>query len=117
MANEARATLRETPLLTVIDLRGEVTTFADDAINSAYRQVSERGAKNILLNFSGVDHLNSAGIAIIIGVLTETRKADQCLLITGLTPHYRKVFHIMGLARYVPIFDSEDAARQSIDSR
>jgi anti-anti-sigma factor len=115
MADEVRAMLREEPPLTVIDLEGDVTTFADDAINSAYRQASELGATNILLNFSSVDYLNSAGISIIIGVLTEARKADQRLLITGLTPHYRKVFHMMGLTQYAPVFDSEAEARASLN--
>jgi anti-anti-sigma factor len=116
MANEVQATLRELPPLLVIDLRGEVTTFADEAINTAYQQASDQGAENILLNFAGVDYLNSAGISIIIGVLTEARKADQRLLITGLTPHYRKIFQMMGLSQYAPVFDNEDAARQAVQS-
>ena len=81
MANELQATLRPLSPLTVIDLKGEVTTFADEAITTAYQQASEQGAENILFNFSAVDYMNSAGISIIIGVLTEARKADQRLLL------------------------------------
>jgi anti-anti-sigma factor len=114
MANELQATLRPLSPLTVIDLKGEVTTFADEAITGAYRQACDQGAENILFNFSAVDYMNSAGISIIIGVLTEARKADQRLLLTGLTPHYRKIFQMMGLTQYAPVFDSEDAARQSV---
>src|SRR5579859_1265257 len=111
MANEVKATLRDAAPMVVIDLRGEVTTFADQAINEAYRTASDQGAHTILLNFSGVDYLNSAGIAIIIGILTEARKLDQRLLVTGLTPHYQKIFRMMGLSQYAPVFDSEEAAR------
>jgi anti-anti-sigma factor len=114
MANELQATLRPLPPLTVIDLKGEVTTFADEAITTAYEQASKAGAENILFNFSAVDYMNSAGISIIIGVLTEARQADQRLLLTGLTPHYRKIFQMMGLTQYAPVFDDEDAARQSV---
>jgi anti-anti-sigma factor len=114
MANELQATLRPLSPLTVIDLKGEVTTFADEAITTAYQRASEQGAENILFNFSAVDYMNSAGISIIIGVLTEARKADQRLLLTGLTPHYRKIFQMMGLTQYAPVFDNEDAARQSV---
>jgi len=114
MANELQASLRPLPPLTVIDLQGEVTTFADEAITLAYRQACEQGAESILFNFTSVDYMNSAGISIIIGVLTEARKADQRLLLTGLTPHYRKIFQMMGLTQYAPVFDSEDAARESV---
>jgi anti-anti-sigma factor len=112
--NEVQATLREVQPVLVIDLRGAVTTFADAVITGAYRNASTRGARNILLNFAGVDYMNSAGISIIISILTEARKADQQLMVTGLTPHYRKIFEMMGLAQYAPVFDSEEAARQSV---
>ena len=114
MANEVEATLREVPPLTVIDLRGEVTTFAEEAINAAYRDASEAGARNILLNFAGVDYLNSAGIAIVIGILTETRKREQRLLLAGLTPHYEKVLSMMGVAQYAPVYPDEAAARDAV---
>ena len=114
MAGEVQVTLRETAPIVVLDLRGPVTTFADDAIMGAYRDACERGARNILLNFTEVNYLNSAGIAIVIGVLTEARNSARRLLITGLTPHYQKIFEIMGLAQYVSIFETEDAARRSV---
>ena len=114
MANQTQATLRDAPPLTVIDLAGEVTTFAEEPVNGAYKEASERGARHILLNFTGVDYINSAGISVIIGLLTEARKADQALMITGLNAHYTKIFQMMGLAQYAPLFESEDAARQSV---
>lgn len=113
MANQTKATLRDLPPLTVIDLAGEVTTFAEDAVNGAYKQASEQGAKHILLNFKDVEYINSAGISVIIGLLTEARKSDQALMITGLTAHYTKIFQMMGLAQYAPLYETEEAARQS----
>ena len=49
-------------------------------------------------------------------VTYETLQADrrQFLALTGLTAHYRKIFQMMGLTQYAPVFDSEDAARQAI---
>src|SRR5688572_26246922 len=114
MASQTQATLRDVPPMTVIDLAGEVTTFAEEAVNAAYQQASERGARHILLNFKAVDYINSAGISVIIGLLTEARKADQALMITGLNAHYTKIFQMMGLAQYAPLFDTEEAARLSI---
>ena len=116
MANQTQATLRDVPPLTVIDLAGEVTTFAEEVVNGAYKQASERGARHILLNFKDVDYINSAGISVVIGLLTEARKSDQSLMITGLNPHYTKIFQMMGLAQYAPLYDSEDEARQAATS-
>lgn len=114
MPSQVQATVREVPPLTIIDLEGEVTTFAEKPVQNAYRQASEQGAKHILLNFKEVEYINSAGIAVIIGVLTEARKSDQELMITGLTAHYTKIFQMMGLSQYAPLMESEDAARQEV---
>ena len=114
MAKLTQATLRELAPLTVIDLAGEVTTFAEEAVASAYKEASRRGARHILLNVHGVEYINSAGIAVIIGLLTEARAADQVLMITGLTPHYAQIFQMTGIALYAPIHESEEAARASV---
>jgi len=116
MLNELEARLRDAPPLLVIDLRGEVTTFAQEPLLEAYRQASERGARHILLNFQEVEYLNSAGIAAIIGIISQARQANQRLFLTGLTPHYQLVFDMMGLATYAPIFETEEAARSSVSA-
>jgi anti-anti-sigma factor len=114
MASEPRATLRAADRATIIDLAGEVTTFAVDVIDNAYRRASDEGAKNIVLNFKDVDYINSAGIAIVIGILMEARKADQQILVFGLTQHYAKIFKMMGVAEHAPLFETEAAALESL---
>jgi anti-anti-sigma factor len=110
--NEVRVSVRQLPPLLIIDLSGAVTGFADGAITSAYRESADRGSRDFLLNFSGVDYVNSAGIAVIIGILFEARKANQHVMITGLTPHYQKIFNMMGLSEYAPVFDTIEAASE-----
>ena len=45
--------------------------------------------------------------------LTETRKTRQRLMFAGLTPHYRKIFKMMGLTRYAQVFDTAAEAYAS----
>lgn len=104
--------LRNAPPLLVFELRGALNVGAGDDLDHAYRAACDQSARYLLLHFAGVDHLDSAGIGIIIGLLTEARKAAQHLLITGLTPHHQKIFQRMGLVQYAPVFGSEEAARQ-----
>jgi anti-anti-sigma factor len=116
MLNRLEARLRDAPPLVVIDLRGEVTTFAQEPLARAYREASAGGAMNILLNFEAVEHLNSAGLAAIISIISQARQARQRLLLTGLTPHYQRVFDMMGLTTFAPLFESEEAARSSVQT-
>jgi anti-anti-sigma factor len=97
----------------IINLAGDVTTFAETPINDAYRAVSDKGVKNIIFNFRENDYINSAGIAILIGVVTEARKKDQRLLISMPSAHFRKIFRMVGLPQFAEIFEELEAAKSA----
>jgi anti-anti-sigma factor len=116
MAAGVQVTLRDLPPLVVLDLKGAITAASDEALTAAYESASDRGAQNVLLNFARVDHLDSAGISVVIGILTQARQRGQRLFVAGLTPHYRKIFDLMGLPQFAPVFDTEEAARRWVDT-
>jgi anti-anti-sigma regulatory factor len=67
--------------------------------------------KKVLLDFSAADYINSSGIAIIIQMLLEERAAGHRTIgIFGLTPHFKKVFTMVGVAKYATLWPDEAAA-------
>ena len=94
----------------IIDLRGEINSFGEGALNAAYAEASQSNPPAILLNFSGVDYINSTGIALIVGVLAQARKTGCRLLTTGLSSHYVEIFHITRLADFMSIYPDEASA-------
>jgi anti-anti-sigma factor len=115
MSEEIQVSVRDEGPATVIDLIGDVTTFAEEAINQAYQSASADGAVNIVFNFRENDYINSAGIAILIGVVTEARKRDQKLLMTGLSAHFQKIFRMVGLTQYADLYPSVEEALASLN--
>ncbi|MEW5960882.1 MAG: STAS domain-containing protein [Chloroflexota bacterium] len=116
MSDEIQVAVRWEKETAVIDLQGDVTTFAEEAINQAYQSASSDGAANIIFNFRENDYINSAGIAILIGVVTEARKRDQKLLMTGLSAHFQKIFRMVGLTQYADLYPSVAEAVASLNS-
>ena len=110
---EVRATTRQAPPLLVVELQGEVTATAGAPLRAAYEGVAGSGLRHLLLDFSGVDYVNSAGIAAVIGLLTAARREDRPVLVTGLNAHYRKIFEMMGLTQFAPLVADEAAARRA----
>ncbi len=110
LEDELSVSIRQRDGVAIIDLVGDVTTFAEEKINSAYNQVTAEGAKQILLNFRQNDYINSAGIAILIGVVTEVNRNGQKLAVSGLSQHFQKIFRMVGLAQYAEIYQDEDEA-------
>jgi anti-anti-sigma factor len=110
MDDELKVSTRQRDGIWLIDLEGDVTTFAEDAITSAYQQVTAEGAKYIVINSRQSDYINSAGIAILIGVVTEVNRQSQKLAISGLSAHFQKIFRMVGLAQYADIYADEEEA-------
>jgi anti-anti-sigma factor len=115
MTDEIQVNVRFERGAIIIDLAGDVTTFAEDAINKAYQDASSDGAHNIIFNFRRDDYINSAGIAILIGIVTEARKRDQRLLMTGLSTHFQKIFRMVGLTQYADLYPTVAEALASVE--
>lgn len=101
--------LREAePGITIFDIHGDVTPAAEDALTSAYGQI--HGANAVVLNFSGLDYMNSGGIGLLVTLLVRAQRQKQRLLAYGLTDHYRQIFELTRLDDAIAIHDDESAA-------
>ena len=96
--------------VSVILMKGDVTAQTGEAVENAYQKVSTDGAKKILLYFDKDGYINSGGIEVLIGIAAEGAKKKQEIRITGLSPHFQKIFHMVGLTKYTQIFPTEEAA-------
>lgn len=114
LEDELTVSTRQREEVAIIDLMGDVTTFAEEKINNAYREVTNQGARNVLLNFRQNDYINSAGIAILIGIVTEVNRNSQKLAFSGLSQHFQKIFRMVGLAQYADIYQDEEEAVQNM---
>ncbi|MDQ1451538.1 MAG: anti-sigma factor antagonist, partial [Acidobacteriaceae bacterium] len=61
-----------------------------------------------------VDYINSSGIALVIQMLMEANKNSQKIAAFGLTPHFQKVFTMVGITKYAALYKDEAAARIAI---
>jgi anti-anti-sigma factor len=110
MSNDIEVSVRNAGDVAIIDIHGDVTAITGEAIEEAYQQVSADGVKKILLAFAPTCYINSGGIAILIGMASESQENEQSIRLTGLSEHFHKIFDMVGLTRYTDIFPSEAAA-------
>ena len=110
MAKELEISIRSKGDVSIIDIKGDVTAPTGQPIEDAYNQVAAAGAKKILVTFAPDCYINSGGIAILIGVVSECRKKGQTVRMTGLSSHFQKIFAMVGLTKHAQIHPSEEAA-------
>jgi anti-anti-sigma factor len=87
-----------------IDLSGDLTALVGAALDAAYRAVESQRPEIIWLNFSDIKYINSSGIALIIGLLAQTRQTSRNLMAYGLPAFYVELFKLAGLTEYMPVY-------------
>ena len=94
----------------VMDIHGEINAAAEPALMEAYNKACANGSRNILMNFSGLDYMNSSGIGLIVTLLIRVRRQNQRLMAFGLNDHYRQIFELTRLNEAIAIYDDETEA-------
>ncbi len=94
----------------IIDIAGEVTSFSEKILEEAYEKLTADGLKKVGFNFENVSYINSAGMAIIISILTKSRARGQALRSWGLTDHFQKIFDMVGITKYMKHKRNEEEA-------
>ena len=97
-------------LAAVIDIKGDVTAASEPVLMSAYAEAAAQGARRLVLNFGGLEYMNSGGIGMLVTLLVRTNRQDQQLAAFGLSHHYREIFELTRLDEAIGIYDNEQSA-------
>jgi anti-sigma B factor antagonist len=94
----------------VVDIKGEITRFAEGVIADAYDEATRRGASSLLLNFGDLDYMNSSGIGLLVTLLVRTQRNGQHLGAFGLSEHYAEILELTRLDEAITVHSDETAA-------
>ena len=97
----------------VMDIVGNVTSLSEQSLVDTYEKASERGATKILMRFDEYASINGAGLAILIQLLSESKRRNQIVTITGLSENFKRIFEMVGITEFAKVFDDEKDAVKS----
>src|SRR5512140_1795865 len=72
----------------VVDIRGEVTAACEPVLMSAYEAAGGGTTSRLVLNFAGLEYMNSGGIGMLVTLLVRANRQHQELAAYGLSEHY-----------------------------
>lgn len=96
--------------VTVLRYEGDIASTSKDAVLGTYQGLAKATNKIVLLDFTKVDYINSSGIALVIQMLIEASNSGQKVYAFGLSPHFTKVFTMVGITKYAGLFPSQTEA-------
>lgn len=101
---------RPAPQAAVIDIIGEVTSQCESVLMDSFTDAASAETKGVLLNFAGLEYMNSGGIGLLVTLLIRAQRQQQRLLAFGLNEHYQQIFALTRLNEAIGIFGNEEEA-------
>ena len=94
----------------ILRFEGDIASTSKEAVLGVYQALPKAANKIILLDFTKVDYINSSGIALVIQLLIEAANSGQKVYAFGLSPHFTKVFTMVGITKYADLFADQTSA-------
>lgn len=94
---------------TVLVPVARVDSSTAKAFEAKVLQVVNTGVVRIILDFSEMDYISSAGLRVVL-VGAKMTRAPRKFVLCGMKPHIREVFDVSGFAKILSIHPDRAAA-------
>jgi anti-anti-sigma factor len=74
----------------------------------------DEGFEHFVLNMENVKIIDSCGVGLVIAANNLTAARSAKLYLTNIKPFIIKIFDIMRISKHLNVYDTEDAALESI---
>jgi anti-sigma B factor antagonist len=111
--SQAKATMnirQISPTAAAVEIHGEITAAAENALMDAYTEASSAGAVAIILDFTNLHYMNSSGIGLLVTLLIRVNRQKQRLMACGLSEHYQQIFELTRLNEAIGIYGTAEEA-------
>jgi anti-anti-sigma factor len=101
---------REKDGVVICSIEGEVNIDTVADVKIAFKELVQKGARKVLLDFAYLDYIDSAGLASLIDLVKGLKAIQGNVLLANLSPKVRSLFGITKLEKMFRIYDSVDKA-------
>jgi anti-sigma B factor antagonist len=105
--------IRQQDQVALIAVSGHLTFFEVAALRDSIQSLVQAKRKNILLNLSGLQYLDSSGIGELARIYVGVVKQGGAMKVIGLTPKVEEVLKITHLSQVFQEFPDEQSALRS----
>ena len=99
------------PDILVVQLSGSVTLMPESQISDPFvHDLLENQEKKLIFDLSGVEHMDSSGVQLMVQCSAAARKAGGQLRLAAATPRVARLFQITRLDSVLPLYPTVAAA-------
>jgi anti-sigma B factor antagonist len=105
--------IRQADKVSLVDVAGRLTSFEGQAFRDAIQSLLQHGHRNIVLNLTGLDYLDSSGVGELARNYLAVVKKGGAMKVVGLAPKVEEILKITQLHQVFPEFPDEASALES----
>jgi len=93
--------------ITIYHAKGKLSL---ETVNGFVQQLRPDESATLVLDLSGVNFLDSAGVGALVSLFVSRRNQGRALALASLTPQAKAVVMVAGLHNMLPIYATVDEA-------
>jgi anti-sigma B factor antagonist len=106
-------TIRQAGVVSLLDISGRLTSFETGALRDSISRLLKQGHKDIVLNLSGLQYLDSSGIGELARVYVSVVRQSGQMKVIGLSSRVEEILKVTHLYQVFPEFPDEESALKS----
>lgn len=100
----------------VVEVIGELDHHTASTLKTEIEGELKKGVvRNIVLNLSGLNFMDSSGLGVLLGRYKELSKWQGKMLVYGLQPVVDKMFRLSGLNRLIPVHRDLESCLRALE--
>jgi anti-sigma B factor antagonist len=105
--------IRQSGTISLVDVSGRLTSFETGTLRDSISRLLKQGHKDIILNLTDLQYLDSSGIGELARVYVSVVKQSGQMKVIGLSSKIEEVLKITHLYQVFPEFPDEETALRS----
>lgn len=100
----------------VMEILGDINSAAEEHLTAAYNRAGAGESGNILLSFNENSTINGAGLALLIQLLSNSKKKGHKVAVCGISENFQEIFKMVGINRLAKLFTKKADAKAYLES-
>lgn len=115
MKTSMQLTQKKNGKTTIFEVSGRLDSTTSEEVDQQIIHSIEAGAKDIVLDFSSLDYISSAGIRVLVHCHKELEKKAGHIALAAVPKSIENVLYITGFLPYFKLYERQEQAIHAIN--
>ena len=97
-----------------LEISGKIHAEAAEELLKELNTLIDQGERHLLLDFSGVDYINSPGLRVLLTAAKDLNDLSGELVLVDVNELIRQILHVSGCTSHIAVYPSKEEALKAL---